>query len=1138
MPASAETRAAADLVRAEQLAALGGAQPVAALAGVQPVTAPIDYNVPYSPAPVAPVAPTPISAPAAPAGPGSQNFFGNDPALGLTSQDVPRYSILEGAEDVASSGNTFPVGAGPFPTLEAGVYGGPGQNYYGNDPTAGLITADAPRYSLLESAGDVASSGNTYLVGTGPQPGLGAGVYPVGSSTPRAAPATQVIQPVTGYTNYSKKEDVFSPGDLYYYAQGSEGRTVGEHRGLAGLADRGRYGDSMLVHMAPEEVAGLASLTQNGVTINPETGLPEMFNLKSILPTIVGIGAGFLLPPVGAAIASGLATAAFSEGTASERIGKGLLAGIGSWGMGKLSGMLGGAGAAADPTAAMGVGALPDGGAGLFRGGVSVPWEGLDEAMQQTLIKQGVTAQTYPALIQKASANLGAMPKSLTVSGAPTAGPYGPIPSEAVGTQDLVRDFYQNPSLARTSSGRALRDFRSDSAMYPLSQSPVPQMWGTRGPGRMGQFSPQTFMQGNPEIPGNLRQEWFPPYKQYRYAGDKWQPVLGPKGLGAFKTTPPDLSYTQEQLQQAAAGAFDPALKAAQARSAYEGAGLLGERFDLGKRLGYIGEGLGQVDLTSWKPTAPGRLGLGDIATPAAASLAGFGAMLPEEEYKVSGRSTYDDQGPYFPAERRRRRLPPGYIPGVSPQLPYFAAMGGTRGKTVSGGLPTIYARGGMDGSSVMVGGERIPRSYGEGKKHVELAYVTPDEQRLLRDVDMYDSNPPHPGPAGIPNFNTGGDDPGESTDPSIGEAEGAAMAEATASVAADMATEGRPFGWFESVNRAAAKAAQVNPNAPPGENWGYGHTAMMNLQQPANTVEGMISRGMAGSMGILGGFAAEQAGKAGLSVEDPSFAPGVSEIGGPSATDLLPPTASTLLDTDEEERRVQEEEERQRMLALPVGQTLAGVPPASYRPGIDPQFSYFAQRGTEGMTIEENIDVETATEMPAGVAATSGIMQGAPVAVQDDVGARLSERQAEEPQNPRERAIYDRAVLALQNELEPEVAQRAIDEFLEVFGPEALHMLQEMVRGERENGGTVETFSGETTIAEGELQGPDVIAGKIVDPVTGEETANLRVGENEYIEPADSLARRAQVAGLPPTPENGAMLRGQEERMLRQAVG
>ena len=242
---------------------------------------------------------------------------------------------------------------------------------------------------------------------------------------------------------------------------------------------------------------------------------------------------------------------------------------------------------------------------------------------------------------------------------------------------------------------------------------------------------------------------------------------------------------------------------------------------------------------------------------------------------------------------------------------------------------------------------------------------------------------------------------------------------------------------------------------------------------------------------------------------------------------------AADMLEGEEEE----EEEEGRRMEALSSNR-IRLTPPASYRPGIDPQFSYFAQGGTEGMTIEENMDVETAAEMPAGVAATTGIMQGAPVEVQDDVEVRLSERQVEEPQNPRERAIYDRTVLALQNELEPEVAQRAIDEFLEVFGPEALRMLQDMVRGDRENGGIVETANGETTVEEGELQGPDVIAGKIVDPVTGEETANLRVGENEYIEPAASLARRAQVAGLPPTPENGAMLRGEEERMLRQAVG
>jgi hypothetical protein len=50
------------------------------------------------------------------------------------------------------------------------------------------------------------------------------------------------------------------------------------------LANRGRYGDTTLVHMTPGEVQGLASLGQ--LTINPDTGLPEAFNMKSLLPII------------------------------------------------------------------------------------------------------------------------------------------------------------------------------------------------------------------------------------------------------------------------------------------------------------------------------------------------------------------------------------------------------------------------------------------------------------------------------------------------------------------------------------------------------------------------------------------------------------------------------------------------------------------------------------------------------------------------------------------------------------------------------------------------------------------------------------------------------------------------------------
>jgi len=448
-----------------------------------------------------------------------------------------------------------------------------------------------------------------------------------------------------------------------------------------------------------------------------------------------------------------------------------------------------------------------------------------------------------------------------------------------------------------------------------------------------------------------------------------------------------------------------------------------------------------------------------------------------------------------LPAERRRRRLPPGYIPGVSPQLTYFAA--GTHGKTVSAGLPTLYAYNGSPGESSPAEANAAAASAAVGEAVSSAAEA---------------------GVVGSP-------------------AVDAAMSDAVA--AASVAdTMGSNLGYWGQVNTAAEAVSQQNPDLSQGQAFGYGLEAMQGLETPG--IGGLIEKGFAGTMGNIASLVAGQMGRAGLSVEDPSLTPGTEDIGGPGEDDLRLLTDPALPDTSEEERLAQEAQERelQEMLARRRSQSPTGLPPATYQPGVDPQFSYFAQEGTGGMTIEENIDVETAAEMPAGVAATTGIMQGAPVEVQDDVEVRLSERQAEEPQNPRERAIYDRAVLALQNELEPEVAQRAIDEFLEVFGPEALHMLQEMVRGERENGGTVETANGETTIAEGELQGPDVIAGKIVDPVTGEETANLRVGENEYIEPAASLARRAQVAGLPPTPENGAMLRGEEERMLRQAVG
>jgi len=85
------------------------------------------------------------------------------------------------------------------------------------------------------------------------------------------------------------------------------------------LSSMGRHGDTMLVHMSPNEVnalKGIGSLAGVSMSVNPNTGLHEAFNFgdffKSLLPTIVGAVAapftgGSSLIPVLAGAATGAA---------------------------------------------------------------------------------------------------------------------------------------------------------------------------------------------------------------------------------------------------------------------------------------------------------------------------------------------------------------------------------------------------------------------------------------------------------------------------------------------------------------------------------------------------------------------------------------------------------------------------------------------------------------------------------------------------------------------------------------------------------------------------------------------------------------------------------------------------------------
>lgn len=130
------------------------------------------------------------------------------------------------------------------------------------------------------------------------------------------------------------------------------------------LASQGRYGDDMLVHMNPKEVAGLQALAQQkgtSLTVNPQTGMPEAFGLGDLNPFRIVQGKGEIgesglgslligaalnaafpgLGAIGAGLLTGGATLAMG-GNLRQSIGQGL----GAYGG---ASMMGGPATAANP---------------------------------------------------------------------------------------------------------------------------------------------------------------------------------------------------------------------------------------------------------------------------------------------------------------------------------------------------------------------------------------------------------------------------------------------------------------------------------------------------------------------------------------------------------------------------------------------------------------------------------------------------------------------------------------------------------------------------------------------------------------------------------------------------------------------
>ena len=131
------------------------------------------------------------------------------------------------------------------------------------------------------------------------------------------------------------------------YNKGGKVDDVGLHGLGQKMAAYGRYGDTMLAHISPEEAMMLKAMGGSG-TINPATGLPEFFigklfkGLKRLIKPIFKIGKKILpavLPPqIGIPLAA--AQAGFKDGKFD--LGDAIMAGAKTYAGGKIAQELGG----------------------------------------------------------------------------------------------------------------------------------------------------------------------------------------------------------------------------------------------------------------------------------------------------------------------------------------------------------------------------------------------------------------------------------------------------------------------------------------------------------------------------------------------------------------------------------------------------------------------------------------------------------------------------------------------------------------------------------------------------------------------------------------------------------------------------
>ena len=269
---------------------------------------------------------------------------------------------------------------------------------------------------------------------------------------------------------------------------------------IENLASKGRHGDTMLMHVNPDELKGLSSLL-GPTTTNPDTGLPEAFL--------------WWLPLIGAAL-GGIATGSW-KGAAL-----GGLAGLGGAFAAPALGLGGGAAGAASQAAAA-AGAAGGGGTALTQGALAAqlasatPWTAYGSALAPgSLAGVGgslVPAATQAGILSGATVPLTAATPGMTTGNALLQGAQALNPTAAT---------YASPTTQGMQSILSQTGLPQHATTQLSGTVPKPSWWERAGTGIQNFFTGQDtdFVSGTeeatakggagPDIFGGIKKWWEP----------------------------------------------------------------------------------------------------------------------------------------------------------------------------------------------------------------------------------------------------------------------------------------------------------------------------------------------------------------------------------------------------------------------------------------------------------------------------------------------------------------------------------------------------------------------------------------------------------------------------------------------------